>query len=141
MKCIWCGKTLSEEEINLELKFGGRFDDLKCCSPECLTKINSFNKYAKKNTGWFLVLMLISIIGFVALNIIYMANTTNLIPFGSFTWLGIILGGTLMKFPFCTPQTNKGMGAKKAILIGKSLGLVLLIIGIIFGILTIIQFA
>ena len=47
MKCIWCGKKLSEEEINLNFKFGGKFDDFKCCSGVCLDKMNNFSKYAK----------------------------------------------------------------------------------------------
>ena len=140
MKCRWCGKILSEEELNLEIKFGGKFDNFKCCSDECLDKMNSFSKYAKKNVGWFLGLIGIGFIGMITLNIIYMANNINLFPYGSLAWVGLIFGGTILKFPFCTPQTNHVLGAKKAILVGRIIGAILLVIGIIFGILTIIQF-
>lgn len=130
MRCIWCGKKLSDEEIQKGILFEGTFDRRNCCSKECKTKTENFNKYAKKNVKYFLILFLLGIIGMITINIIYMAHKVPTLPYGSFAWAGIIFGGTLIKFPFCTPQTNSGLGIKKSVMIARVLGIIFLVLGL-----------
>ncbi|WP_297437563.1 hypothetical protein [uncultured Clostridium sp.] len=140
MKCRWCGKTLSEEEIALELRFGGKFDNFKCCCPECLEKLSVFDKEFKKNGICIGILSLIGFVGMIALNIIYMANGIKSFPYGSFAWFGLIVGGTLLKFRISSTKSNDKVSIKGGILLGKIIGIIFFVIGLIFGILTIIQF-
>lgn len=140
MKCIWCNKELSKEEIEANYLVGEEYSKKNCCSEECKTHTEDFYSYGKKNTAKFLLLILASVFGMVIINIIYMANKVNSFPAGGFAWLGVIFGFTIFKYPFCTPQTNKGLGIKVTIKIAKIIGVIFLIVGLISLIFTIKAF-
>lgn len=66
------------------------------------------------------------IIGFIIVVIsVLMQNNNNLMSIGLMT-----MGITITIFPFCTPDTIKLVGYKKSKIIGRILGLVLILISL-----------
>lgn len=134
MKCSWCNKQIAKDE---SIKVNIDFNNLYMCCEECK---ENYYKYAMKNQGKFILLVLfgsIIIVPFAILSSIY--NNVSLIGIGG----GIeclCLGLVMIKFPFATGHTTRERGAKNAkklvIKIGKFLlgiGIILLILGIIIS--------
>lgn len=139
MKCTWCSKTLSEEEKEKKIHCGEIYENFNFCSEEHLKEFNCFLEDVNKNKIKFLLLILLGTIGIPVTAIIYAAISNNLIPWGMGAWGGIIVGGTLIRFPYCTPQTNQIFGVKKSINIARRIGWTFGVLGIVCFILFLIQ--
>lgn len=127
MRCTWCGTEIDNKEICYEKEF----DKFYFCCEEDKEKFIAFYEQVQKNKMKFLGLVFLSIIGMVTLAIIYAAINTNLIPYGAGAWLGIILGGTLAKYPYATPQTNRAMGIEGSTNMVRFIGYAFLVLGFI----------
>lgn len=135
MKCSWCNRETSNED---SIKVNIDFNNLYMCCEECKENYEAYYKYAMKNQGKFIILVLVGsivIVPFAILSSVY--SKVSLLEIGGgieCVWLGLVM----IKFPFATGHTTREMGAKKAkklvIKIGKFLlgiGIILLILGII----------
>lgn len=105
-----------------------KIDGMTCtfCSETCKEDCEKFLGFAKKYEKLFLALVIIPMI---------------ICTFASFIlgeWVVclmiVILGATLTLFPFCTPQTIQLTGVKKSVLIGRILGIALIVWGIFWWI-------
>ncbi|MDR3644173.1 MAG: hypothetical protein P4M02_03765, partial [Clostridia bacterium] len=118
-KCTYCGRAV---ETPFAAKAEGDSDILSCCSSECLEKAQRFYRFTKKGMAGFIVGMLLSII-------LIMAGALNEAYTGSLRLLEILmpagfmlLGATILFFPFATPQTFELMGIKKTVLVTRGIG-------------------
>ncbi|MGL4991905.1 MAG: hypothetical protein ACRCYE_05525 [Sarcina sp.] len=120
-KCLYCGKNISD--VSTAIKVGEKFDEYYVCDEYCEEKFNSFNKYVKKNSKFFLL-------GILGIFIIYLIGLI-FNAFYAISFLLFSLGILLYIFPFATPQTNQIFGIKKSIKIVKLLGSALFILGLL----------
>lgn len=125
MKCMYCNKKIPGEMENGIIE---KIDGMTCsfCSETCKEDCEKFLGFAKKYEKLFLALVFIPMI---------------ICTFASFIlgeWVVclmiVILGATLTLFPFCTPQTIQLTGVKKSVLIGRILGIALIVGGIFWWI-------
>lgn len=125
MKCMYCNKKIPGEMENGIIK---KIDGMTCtfCSETCKEDCEKLLGFAKKYEKLFLALVIIPMI---------------ICTFASFIlgeWVVclmiVILGATLTPFPFCTPQTIQLTGVKKSVLIGRILGIALIVWGIFWWI-------
>lgn len=92
MKCTWCSKVLSEEEEKMGFRCGESYENFNFCSEEHLKNFNYFLEDVNRNKVKILLLILFGTIGIPVTSIIYGAINSNLIPWGTGAWGGIILG-------------------------------------------------
>lgn len=125
MKCMYCNKKIPGEMENGIIE---KIDGMTCsfCSETCKEDCEKFLSFAKKYEKLFLALVIIPMI---------------ICTFASFIlgeWVVclmiVILGATLTLFPFCTPQTIQLTGVKKSVMIGRILGIALIVGGIFWWI-------
>ncbi|MGL4741984.1 MAG: DUF2116 family Zn-ribbon domain-containing protein [Sarcina sp.] len=98
--CPYCNKKIFEEE--------------NFCSHICEQKYNNFLNYYKKTKFLFVIgiilTLLLPVLSFLTKNAI-LANLSLL-----------LLGLTIILFPFTTPETTSMLGVKKSILIARFFG-------------------
>lgn len=141
MKCRWCNKILSQDEIENKIEYTEEFDNFKFCSEDCKGKFLDFNRYVKKNQYKFILVFFLGIIlGSVVLPIISYKLQIEGVSYLIWMWDGYIFGLTLIIFPFCTPSTNSTLGVKSAIKLGRSIGALFFFSAIIATIIFIIKF-
>lgn len=131
MKCIWCGKKLTEENKDKLVCYELDYNKFYFCSEKELAIFLILLDKVQKNKSKFLILVFLSMLGSIASEIIYGAININLIPWGSGAWGGLLLGWTLIKYPYATPQTNSILGIKTSMKIVKRMGYILLFLGIL----------
>ncbi|MGL4742685.1 MAG: hypothetical protein ACRC41_18180, partial [Sarcina sp.] len=93
-KCIYCGKNISQDAPSI--KVGNKFDDFHVCDEYCKKKFEDFDKYARKNSKFFLL-------GLLAIFIIYLIGLI-FNAFDSISFLLFATGILIYIFPFATPQ-------------------------------------
>jgi len=125
-KCAWC-KEPSQEIILGEFTFRGTTFHADFCSFDHVEETRRFLKFAETHfVHFFLGLIVPGILGIILVVI-------NLSSLGVFTTLAGI-GITSIIFPFATTQTNDLLGFKKAIILVRILGIIIIGLGILFGI-------
>lgn len=108
-KCLYCNKEIESKKI--------------CCDNNCEDSYNNFKNFVAKWKKLFCILILVSIIMVLVGSIFAIGKP---IIGGSLLNLGIILMGvTIIIFPFATPETFKRLGVKKTLLIVRVMALAL----------------
>lgn len=124
-KCSYCHKAANEKFPtvgNKDLK------ELYFCSEECKKQIIEYVDVVNRHGMLFLGLTL----GSVFLMVIG-SGIVNALNFdGRYALLIVfialvVVGLTIIKFPFCTPQTVQLVGIKKAKIVGRCLGFIVII--------------
>lgn len=125
MKCMYCNKKIPGEMENGIIE---KIDGMTCtfCSETCKEGCEKFLSFAKKYEKLFLALVIIPMIICTFASLILGEWVVCLMI--------VILGATLTLFPFCTPQTIQLTGVKKSVLIGRILGIALIVGGIFWWI-------
>lgn len=118
MKCIWCNKPC-DSKITVQ---DGE-EAYACCSEECNRRAEKFLRFAKRFTPLFLGLIIISTIALLALSVT--APRLASLPVAA-------MGCVILFLPFCTPQTVQALGLKKSILIGRIMGILVMVLGFLF---------
>ncbi|PKM77454.1 MAG: hypothetical protein CVU90_07525 [Firmicutes bacterium HGW-Firmicutes-15] len=126
-KCAYCHKD-AMEKIPADYNIG--LQEQYYCSEICKKELTDYINAAKKNGNLFIGLTLGSILIMVIGNGLISAlnfdeHYTFIVMFVALSVVGI----TIIKFPFCTPQTVRMVGIKKAKIVARILGLILIIIG------------
>ncbi|MFA6887344.1 MAG: hypothetical protein WCQ65_10295 [Fermentimonas sp.] len=103
MKCIYCNKDCQGEY----------------CSGECENKVMILEKSAEKYSVLFLLLLFASML-FLIPGIVF--NDYLAAFFGA---MFLVMGLTLIIFPFGTPETNKSWGVKKTVMVVRVMGIIM----------------
>jgi hypothetical protein len=130
-KCVYCHKD-AKKKIPADYSIG--LQEQYYCSEFCKNEITDYISAAKENGNLFIGLTLGSVLIMVIGNgMISALNFDNhyifIIMFVTLSVVGI----TIIKFPFCTPQTIQMVGIKKAKIVARFIGLILIISGLIIG--------
>jgi len=129
-KCFWCGKHTSQLNT-VQLQFRGKSEDALICSSTCETKLKDFVHYADSHIKHYIIgIMLSIIIGAVIFSWRVSIDGGGI---GIFIILAG-MGAALIKYPFVTPQTVNWLGAKRAIISGRIIGVTNIILGIVIWI-------
>jgi hypothetical protein len=123
-RCLWCGKETGENyrEITLPAKRSGPSDESAIvCSGACERSALETLRFVRKN-GY---LFLIGIVSGLVLAVLG-GFTRAFRPAGVF-----VIGLTVLLFPFVTPQTVKIFGLRKGMMLGRVIGVILLVMGLI----------
>lgn len=114
IKCKYCNKTFNQIES----------DNIKeYCSVECMKKSNCFFIFYKKYKVIYFFLILFSVI-FLMLPAFEIANK-SLVPYGL-----LLLGITLLIFPFPTPQGVEKYGLQKSKIIVRIISIIPILLGV-----------
>ena len=130
-KCIWCGKETNElTSVQVNAGMGDK-ETVKVCSDECGKSISDYTNYVYGHIGLFALGLILPFIAGITLCIISLSKHNNI-----FASIGVLvmlagIGLTIFIFPFTTPQTNEKYGAKRAIKIGKALGIIVILLSIL----------
>jgi hypothetical protein len=122
-RCLWCGKETGESprEIILPAKqSSSRGESAIVCSDACEQSAMETLQSVRKN-GY---LFLIGIVSGLVLAVLGGFNRA-LRPAGV-----LVLGLTVLLFPFVTPQTVQIFGLRKGMMLGRLLGVILLVMGL-----------
>ncbi len=123
-KCIWCATKEGELSVITLDGAKGEGSDVTVCSDECGTQIHEFSAFAQSHIVHFLVgLLVLPALGLIPL-------------FWGYEGLSLLLicgfmGGTMILFPFATPQTMELLGARKSALLARIMGALIVCTGII----------
>jgi hypothetical protein len=123
-RCLWCGKKTGESprEITLPAKRSvAPGESAIVCSEACEQFALETLQSVRKN-GY---LFLIGIVAGLVLTVLGGFNRA-LRPAGVF-----VIGLTVLLFPFVTPQTVKIFGLQKGMLLGRLIGIILVVMGVI----------
>lgn len=113
-KCAYCGKR--------EAVSGSLY-----CGEECEKSHASALRRMKKNLKWFWLGIIVSIV-------FLLASSFSLLPLlgKNGTSLGLwVLAVTMFLFPYCTPETYKLYGYVRTTKIGRCLGVIVGVIGVV----------
>ena len=114
-KCIYCNRK-SESLCDFAVESSNELQKHKGCSEDCISKATSFLRYASKYTKLFWLLIALSI------TVAFLGNF-----FDALTAIGmLLLGVTVIAFPFATPQTVYIFGIKISKLATQVIGLVVI---------------
>ncbi len=122
-RCLWCGKETggSPREISLPAKQPGRQGESAIvCSGACGQSTLEALQFVRKNGYLFLA----GVVSGLVLTVLG-GFSRALRPAGV-----LVLGLTVLLFPFVTPQTVKAVGLRKGMMLGRLLGVVLLVLGL-----------
>ena len=125
-KCDWCHAQSSDMEVR-DVTFKSGVEEVTTCCPECEQQLVAFCRYAESHVWHFLagLLLLPAIGGVIA---VWRESVDN----GALGYLVMCvgMGAAIIKYPFVTPQTTQMMGMKKGIVLGRSIGGLLVLAGI-----------
>ncbi|MFQ6123136.1 MAG: hypothetical protein ACE5R6_00820 [Candidatus Heimdallarchaeota archaeon] len=125
-KCAWC-KEPCQEVILGEFTFRGTTFHADFCSLDHVEETRQFLKFAETHLlHFFFGLIVPGILGII----LVASNLSSLGVFTIFAGIGI----TSIIFPFATSQTNDLLGFRKAIILVRLLGIIIIGLGILFGI-------
>lgn len=117
-KCSYCGKRTS---------FYDDISNIAYCSSSCRELYQLSLDKIKKNLVWFTIGIVISI-----LLLLFGAFFKTSIKSNYIIGSGIaVLGITLIVFPYCTPEAYRMYGIQKTTLIGRTLGILSELFGLI----------
>ncbi len=122
-RCLWCGKETGENyrEIMLPAKRPGPpGESAIVCSAACERSALEALKFVRKNSYLFLA----GIVSGLVLAVLG-GFTRTLRLAGVF-----VIGLTALLFPFVTPQTVKIFGLRRGMMLGRLLGVILLVLGL-----------
>lgn len=137
-KCGFCHQIAVEKfspdsDINLK--------ELYFCSAECKKQIVEYADTVHKKGMLFLGIIFGTVfLMVIASGMVAAFNCDNLYGLLITYAAMFVLGATIMVFPFCTPQTVQWFGIKKSKIIGRCLGLSLIIGAIVMLLKTIMVF-
>ena len=123
-RCLWCGKETGESprEITLPAKQSGSpGESAIVCSEACEQSALETLRSVRKN-GYLFLAGIVSGLVLAALS----GFKHALRPAGVF-----VIGLTVLLFPFVTPQTVKIFGLQKGMLLGRLVGIILVVMGVI----------
>jgi hypothetical protein len=121
-RCLWCGRETGAgpREITLPAKQSGpRGESAIVCSAACEQSALEALQFVRKNGYLFFA----GIVSGLVLAVLGGFNRA-LRPAGV-----LVLGLTVLLFPFVTPQTVKIFGLRKGMMLGRLLGIILLVMG------------
>jgi hypothetical protein len=111
--CIWCGKQLSAASP-------GNTGQEEACAAPCQQAFENFKRYFER-WKWLFALGTLSGVVVIVVGSSYSARWPA---------LGVLLLGiTIFLFPFLTPQTVARLGTRRAILWGRIIGTVFVLLG------------
>ena len=111
-----------------EITFKSGAEEVKVCCQGCEDQLVAFYKYAESHIWHFFVgLLLVPAIGGAVA--VWREGVDN----GAlgFLIMGVDMGAAIIKYPFVTPQTVQMLGIKKGILLGRIIGALLVLTGIV----------
>ena len=131
-RCVWCAGPIKGDPKTSTFLDGNKVYEVILCSESCRQELkNAEQKYKGKARYFlaalvaFLVLSALGLLGlFLSYNLLYLA------PLGT-----LIMGFTILKLPFVTPQTVRMTGYRKGFRIGRMAGWLLLLAGFVTAIL------
>jgi len=96
------------------------------CGADCERNLREFSEYVNRNVGKFFAGLVVAIALPIVLLLIGVAiDQLVLVRIGAALSL-LLLGLTIIKYPFATPQTIRVLGIRKSIRTAKGLGILLL---------------
>ncbi len=129
-RCYWCSKAQPEIKELLESKYQKRNQEeiefFLSCSPEHETRTIKFLRFAEK---FYLLYIAFMFVVPVILLAISFGFPQHIFSFGFSIFISLGLGLTIL--PLLGNQLVKNIGLKKSNLLGRILGVILIIIGVI----------
>jgi predicted nucleic acid-binding Zn ribbon protein len=130
--CIWCNRrdeSLRQIVVVVPNRLGLRPREraLFICSSDCEHRLRKFNDHVRRFGFLFLSLIGLSLASLVALLFVL---PKALIPVGLGSIISFI-GAALMVFPFPTPETVRLLGVRRSVALVRSLGVLLLVMGVL----------
>lgn len=128
-KCLWCNK--GADQLNkIEIKFRGKLKEVQVCNSICEARLRRFVEYADTHIKHYTLSLTLSFL--IGLVIVFWRFNVDK---GALGVLVILAGAglTLIKYPFVTSQTVSLMGVKKAVVTGRILGAISIILELYFG--------
>ncbi|MDF2855357.1 MAG: hypothetical protein K0Q87_1208 [Neobacillus sp.] len=124
-QCIYCNKKI---EVPYTIIITNNNSQI-CCSEECMKKASSFYNHFMKSKPYFYVSIFLSL-GLILSGAIVDAIMSSHRLLAVLLAAGfILLGVTLLLFPFATPESFDKWGIKKTAKIVKALGIFIIMLG------------
>jgi len=117
---MYCGKK--NAVLTMKIKFQDREHEFYVCSRDCEVKSRQYLKKADKNASRF--------IGGVILVVIILVPLEALLG-GPLTMIFVPLGLLMLIYPFTSRETLLFLGAKRATILARAIGITLIVISII----------
>lgn len=122
-KCCYCNKKLPEKEELPQILVEDNRVRL-CCDENCAQQAQVFLQYYERYKGLFAVLTVFCI-GFM----IY--GSVGNLRLCQYAFLA--MGAVIVVFPFCTPTSIDLWGLKRSKVIGRILGVLVILVGFLFA--------
>lgn len=122
MRCIYCNKK--SESLKIAVNKDSEF---YYCSDECKDKAIEFRQYEKESIKFFYVGFVVLPILAVVLAIVFSLMENVLLSSIMFGLVFLLMGLSIFKFPFLTPQSEKKRGIKKSIQTGRNIGVIFMV--------------
>lgn len=110
------------------------------CSETCKEEIEKFSDYVNKNAAKFLRIIVLVLFTMIFSPVIQIVTKNELYVLLTIYVATVLLGATIIKYPFATPQTNQWMGIRKAVLVARILGVVIMLGSIVMIVLHLLDF-
>ncbi|TET31394.1 MAG: hypothetical protein E3J70_02325 [Candidatus Heimdallarchaeota archaeon] len=129
-RCYWCSKAQPEIKELLESKYQKRNQEeiefFLSCTPEHESRAVKFLRFAEK--FYFMYIAFMFVIPIILLTIAFIIYQ-HMFSIGFSIFISMGLGLTIL--PLLGNQLVKNIGLKKSILLGRIIGVILVIIGVI----------
>ena len=113
MRCRYCGKGSDTESF--------------CCDM-CRMSFEAFEKRVQRHGKWFLLCAAASVVVPIAIMLMIDPDSFLALPL-----VFIFSGLTVIAFPFCTPETVESFSLKTSIKIGRGLGTMMVVVGLVLA--------
>ena len=123
-RCLWCGKETGESPRQITLpakRSASPGESAIVCSEDCGQYALETLQSVRKNSYLFMI----GIVSGLVLAVLG-GFSRALRPAGV-----LVIGLTVLLFPFVTPQTVQIFGLQKGMLLGRVIGIILVVMGVI----------
>ncbi|MGL4774040.1 MAG: hypothetical protein ACRC2K_10775 [Clostridium sp.] len=120
-RCGYCGKKLNGDLIVREENF--------FCNKDCIEEYDKFKELVERKSKSFIISIVLSLaLMFIGMLTVAINEIIGVVVISIGT---LILFGSMIVFPFATPETVKLIGIKKSVMLVRILAIIAIIISII----------
>ena len=119
-RCLWCGQAVDGELRQMSIEFRGKQFEAIVCSQACESQVTTTIAFIQRTAPFFIGGMVLGLL--MVVSSIFGRAFLPVMAAGM-----LVIGATIVVFPFVTPQTNKIFGMQKGLRVGRILGVVFLL--------------
>ncbi len=129
-KCSWCNKLLPGEELQQSiLQSSQNKIAYRMCSDKCLKQTEQFVRYIDSYGKRFLIMIGVVVFAYIILTVLSILLKSDIMFAVALAVPTFLLGVTMYKYPFATPETVEYWGFRKSIRVVRMLGIIIMIAG------------